>query len=103
MHPISLLDCCDGSARAVAFQSLPFSRAEVCSGGALEGRLFDVYLNDNRAQLLVVAKGQSIPIRWRSGRWQRKKAAVTVSNEINMAIQRDGYYSRKLRKPERSN
>src|SRR3974390_1304255 len=103
MHPIALLDCCDGSARAVAFQSPPFSRAEVCSDGALQGRMFDVYLNDSRAQLLVVAKGQSIPIQWRSGRWQRKKAAATVSDEIKMAIQRDGYYSRRLRKPERSN
>jgi hypothetical protein len=65
--------------------------------------MFDVYLNDNRAQLLVVAKGQSIPIQWRLGRWQKKKAAVTVSYEIKMAIQRDGYYSRKLRKPEKSN
>jgi hypothetical protein len=65
--------------------------------------MFDVYLNENRAQLLVVAKGHSIPIHWRSGRWQRKKAAVTVSDEIKMAIQRDGYYSRRLRKPERSN
>jgi hypothetical protein len=65
--------------------------------------MFDVYLNDNRAQLLVVAKGQSIPIHWRPGRWQRKKAVVTISHEIKMAIQRDGYYSRELRKPERSN
>ena len=64
--------------------------------------MFDVYLNDKRAQLLVVAKGQSIPIHWQSGRWQRKKAVVTVSHEIKMAIQRDGYYSRKLRKPETS-
>ena len=53
--------------------------------------MFDVYLNGNRAQLLVVAKGQSIPIHWQSGRWQRKKAVVTVSDEIKMAIQRDGY------------
>ena len=65
--------------------------------------MFDVYLNDNRARLLVVAKGQSFPIHWQSGRWQRKKAVVTVSDEIKMAILRDGYYSRKLRKPERSN
>jgi hypothetical protein len=65
--------------------------------------MFDVYLNDNRAQLLVVAKGQSIPICGRLGRWRRKKAAVTVSDEIKMAIERDGYYSRRLRKPERSN
>jgi hypothetical protein len=52
---------------------------------------------------LAVAKGQSIPIYGRLGRWRRKKAAVTVSDEIKMAIQRDGYYSRRLRKPERSN
>jgi hypothetical protein len=65
--------------------------------------MFDIYLNNNRAQLLVVSKGQSIPINWQSGRWQRKKAVVTVSHEIKMAVQRDGYYSRKLRKPETSN
>jgi hypothetical protein len=65
--------------------------------------MFDVYLNDNRAQLLVVAKGQPIPMYGRLERWRRKKAAVTVSDEIKMAIQRDGYYSRRLRKPERSN
>ena len=63
--------------------------------------MFDVYLNDNRSQLLVVAKGQLIPIHWQSGRWQRKKAVATVSDEIKMAIQRDGYYSRRLREPQK--
>jgi len=63
--------------------------------------MFDVYLNDKRAQLLVVAKGQPIPIHRRLGRWRRRKAAVTVSDEIKIAVQRDGYYSRRLRKPER--
>lgn len=50
--------------------------------------MFDVYLNDRRAQLLVVAKGQPIPIHRRLGRWRRRKAAVTVSDEIKMAVQR---------------
>ena len=53
--------------------------------------MFDVYLNDKRAQLLVVAKGQPIPIHRRLGRWQRRKAAVTVSDEI-----KDGRTERRL-------
>ena len=53
--------------------------------------MFDVYLNDKRAQLLVVAKGQPIPIHRRLGRWRRRKAAVTVSDEI-----KDGRTERRL-------
>jgi hypothetical protein len=57
--------------------------------------MFDVYLNEKRDRLLVVAKGQPIPAIGNSGRWRKKKAAVAVSDEIKLALQRDGFYWRK--------
>ena len=59
--------------------------------------MFDVYLSDRRDHLLVVGRGQAIPIHQHLGRWYKKRAAVAVSNEIKTAVHRDGYYSRKLR------
>ena len=59
--------------------------------------MFDVYLSDRRDQLLVVETGQPIPIHQHLGRWYKKRAAVAVSDEIKTAVQRDGYYSRRLR------
>ena len=59
--------------------------------------MFDVYLSDRRDHLLVVGRGQPIPIHQHLGRWYKKRAAVAVSNEIKTAVHRDGYYSRKLR------
>jgi hypothetical protein len=44
---------------------------------------------------LVVAKGQPIPIIGNSGRWRKKKGAVAVSDEIKLALQRDGFYWRR--------
>jgi hypothetical protein len=64
--------------------------------------MFDVYLSERRGQLLVVVKGQPIPV-GRLERWRKKKAAVAVSDEIKKAVQKDGYYSRKLRRPRTSN
>jgi hypothetical protein len=64
--------------------------------------MFDVYLSDRRDHLLVVVKGQPIPVHLQLERWHKKRAAVAVSDEIKMAVQRDGYYSRRLRKPHRS-
>jgi hypothetical protein len=61
--------------------------------------MFDVYLTDRRDHLLVVEKGQQIPIAQHLGRWHKKRAAVAVSDEIKRAVQRDGYYSRRLRQP----
>ena len=64
--------------------------------------MFDVYLNDRRDHLLVVAKGGVIPLagtsaRWPKNRWRKKKRkVVTVSDEIRLAVQRDGYYRRRL-------
>jgi hypothetical protein len=46
--------------------------------------MFDVYLNEKRDRLLVVAKGQPIPIIGNSGRWRKKKGAVAVSDEIKL-------------------
>jgi len=57
--------------------------------------MFDVYLNEKRDRLLVVAKGQPIPTIGNSGRWRKKKAAVAVSDEIKLALQRDGFYWRR--------
>jgi hypothetical protein len=58
--------------------------------------MFDVYLSGKR-DLLVVGKGLSIPA-GTSGRWRKsKKRVVKVSDEIKLAVQRQGYYVRKLR------
>ena len=60
--------------------------------------MFDVYLNEKRDRLLVVARGRPIPIIENAGRWRKKKATVAVSDEIKSAVQRDGFYWRRLRK-----
>jgi hypothetical protein len=58
--------------------------------------MFDVYLNGRR-DLLVVRKGLPIPT-GKSGRWRKsKKKVLKVSDEIKSAVQRQGYYVRKLR------
>ena len=59
--------------------------------------MFDVYLSDRR-DLLVVRKGLPIPPADMSGRWRKKKRAVSVSEEISRAVQKQGYYMRR-RKP----
>ena len=64
--------------------------------------MFDVYLSDRRDHLLVVEKGQPIPIHQHLARWHKKRAAVVVSDEIKTAVRRDGYYSRRLREPQGS-
>jgi hypothetical protein len=58
--------------------------------------MFDVYLN-NRRDLLVVRNGRSIPLPDASGKWRKKKKTTSVSEEINLAVQRQGYYIRRLR------
>lgn len=57
--------------------------------------MFDMYLN-NRRDLLVVRKGLPIPPADASGRWRKKKRAVSVSEEISRAVQKQGYYMRKM-------
>jgi hypothetical protein len=61
--------------------------------------MFDVYLSDRRDHLLVVEKGQKIPIDQHLGRWHKKRVTVAISEEIRTAVQRNGYYSRRLREP----
>jgi hypothetical protein len=65
--------------------------------------MFDVYLNEKRDRLLVLAKGQPIPVIENSGRWRKKKGAVAVSDEIKLALQRDGFYWRRLAQHQGSN
>ena len=58
--------------------------------------MFDVYLSGKR-DLLVVRKGLPVPT-GKSGRWRKsKKKVLKVSDEIKSAVQREGYYLRKLR------
>jgi hypothetical protein len=60
--------------------------------------MFDVYLNEKRDRLLVIARGQPIPVVENAGRWRKKKkTTVAVSDEIKSAVQRDGFYWRRLR------
>jgi len=55
--------------------------------------MFDVYLNTKR-NLLVVRNG--LPIPDASGRWRKMKKVASVSEDIKLAVQRQGYYMRKL-------
>jgi hypothetical protein len=60
--------------------------------------MFDVYLN-RKGDLLVLPNGLPIPKR-ETGKWRKKKTKVgAVSDEIRLAIQRNGYYRRKLGEP----
>ena len=62
----------------------------------LGGHMFEVYVNDRR-DLLVIERGTSVPLIAASGKWRkRKKKVVRVSDEIRSAVQRQGYYVRKL-------
>jgi hypothetical protein len=60
--------------------------------------MFDVYLSDKRDRLLVIPKGVTIPVD--ETRWHKKRSVVSVSERIKLAIQRDGYYRRRLGKDE---
>jgi hypothetical protein len=58
--------------------------------------MFDIYINGRR-DLLVVRRGFPIPSGEVSGRWQKRKRRVaSVSEEIRRAVQRQGYYMRKV-------
>jgi hypothetical protein len=58
--------------------------------------MFNVYLNDRR-DLLVVRKGSPIPLGIR-GKWRkRNRKVINVSEEIELAVESQGYYMRKLR------
>lgn len=59
-------------------------------------RMFDVYLS-NKHDLLVVRRGLPVPLNGRPGKWRKSKKVIRVSNEIASAVERQGYYMRKLR------
>jgi hypothetical protein len=62
----------------------------------LGGCLFEVYLSDRR-DVLVIEKGTPLPTVAASRKWRkRKKKVMRVSSEISSAVQRQGYYLRKL-------
>ena len=65
--------------------------------------MFEVYLNVKHDRLLVIAKGHQIPFIENSGRWRKKKGAVAVSEEIRLALQKDGFYWRRLAGHRESN
>lgn len=59
--------------------------------------MVDVYLSDKR-DLLVVKKGFPMPLLGARGKWRKsKKRIIKVSDEIRSALQRQGYYMRKLK------
>jgi hypothetical protein len=57
--------------------------------------MFEVYLNHKR-DLLVVKKGSPLPLIGESGKWRMKRKVLRVSDEIRSAVQKHGYYVRKL-------
>ncbi len=57
--------------------------------------MFQVYLNERR-DLLVLEKGTPVPLVGASGKWRKKRVVLNVSDEIRSAVQRQGYYLRKL-------
>ncbi|MBB4423913.1 hypothetical protein GGD66_002457 [Bradyrhizobium sp. CIR48] len=59
--------------------------------------MFDVYVSDKH-HLLVIPQGSPIPASEALRKWRKKKARMNgVSQEIRSAVQRHGYYVRKLR------
>ncbi len=60
--------------------------------------MFDVYLNDRR-DLLVVRKDLPVPVLGTSsgGRWHKKRTVISVSEEIRLAVESQGYYMRRLK------
>ncbi len=62
--------------------------------------MFDVYVN-HRRELLVVRKGSRILVGTKDKWRKRNKKVVSVSKEIDLAVQRQGYYVRKLTEKKR--
>jgi hypothetical protein len=67
------------------------------------GCMFEVYLNEKHDRLLVIERGHPVPVIENSGRWRKKKGAVAVSDEIRLALQRDGFYWRRLAEHRKTN
>ena len=74
---------------------MPFLLAAIFSDWLGGLRMFDVYLNTKR-DLLIVRNGLPIPLPDASGRWRKKKKVASVSEDIKLAVERQGYYMRKL-------
>jgi hypothetical protein len=51
----------------------------------------------------VIERGHPLPVIENSGRWRKKKGAVAVSDEIRLALQRDGFYWRRLAEHRKTN
>lgn len=67
------------------------------SAGFPEDKRMDVYLSSKR-DLLVVKKGSPIPSTAMPGSWKKsKKRVAKVSEEIRSAVEKQGYYIRKLK------
>ena len=64
--------------------------------------MFEVYLSEKHDRLLVIEKGHPIPTIENSGRWRKKERAVAVSDEIKLALQKDGFYCRRLAEHRKS-
>ena len=59
--------------------------------------MFDVYFNGKR-DLLVVSKGSSMAVLGSPTKWRKsRKRVFQVSDEIKSAVERQGYYVRRLR------
>ncbi|WP_249140350.1 MULTISPECIES: hypothetical protein [Bradyrhizobium] len=59
--------------------------------------MFDVY-RSGRRDLLVLSTGCAIPAAYSANKWRkRRKRILKVSDEIRSAVQRQGYYVRRLR------
>jgi hypothetical protein len=58
--------------------------------------MFDIYLSSRRDQLLVVTRGDRIPAAVDGFKWQKRRAAFSVSAEIKAMVKKDGFYARKL-------
>ncbi len=59
--------------------------------------MFDIYVN-KRGEWLVIPRGVPISTIDGAPSWRKKKSTIAVSDEIRLAVGRDGYYKR--RSPE---
>jgi hypothetical protein len=48
----------------------------------------------------VVPTGSGVPPSVDGHRWQKRRAALSVSAEIKAMVEKDGFYARKLTKPK---
>ncbi|MET4719683.1 hypothetical protein ABIF63_003789 [Bradyrhizobium japonicum] len=59
--------------------------------------MFEIYFNHKR-DFLVLSKDSPIPAFGSSSKWRKSKKRVSkVSDEIKLAVERQGYYVRRFR------